>query len=45
MPNEERMSAGWKATPYAPFRIGATLDYWTPFVSRENTRFIVETNK
>jgi hypothetical protein len=29
----------------APFRIGQTLDYWTPFVSRENTRFIIETNK
>jgi len=45
MPMEERMSAGWKATPYAPFRIGPTLDYWTTFVSRENTRFIIETNK
>ena len=29
----------------APFRVGPTLDYWTPFVSREHTRFIVETNK
>jgi hypothetical protein len=38
-------NAGWRATPYAPFRIGPTLDYWTPFVSRENTRFIVETNR
>ena len=28
-----------------PFRVGPTLDYWTPFVSREQTRFIVETNK
>jgi hypothetical protein len=35
------------ATSYqvAPFRAGPTLDYWTPFVSREHTRFIVETNK
>lgn len=29
----------------APFRVGPTLDYWTPFVSREHTRFIVETNR
>ncbi len=29
----------------APFRVGAELDYWTPFVSREQTRFIVETNR
>jgi hypothetical protein len=29
----------------APFRVGQTLDYWTPFVSREHTRFIVETNR
>jgi hypothetical protein len=28
-----------------PFRVGPTLDYWTPFMSRENTRFVVETNK
>ena len=45
MPTEERLSAGWKATPYAPFRVGPTLDYWTPFFSREQTRFIVETNR
>jgi hypothetical protein len=29
----------------APFRVGQTLDYWTPFISREHTRFIVETNQ
>ena len=29
----------------APFRVGQTLNYWTPFVSRENTKFIIETNK
>jgi hypothetical protein len=29
----------------APFRVGPTLNYWTPFVSREHTKFIVETNK
>lgn len=36
-----------EATSYqvAPFRVGPTLDYWTPFVSREHTKFIVETNK
>jgi len=45
MPTEERLSAGWKATPHAPFRVGPTLDYWTPFFSREQTRFIVETNR
>jgi len=28
-----------------PFRVGPTLDYWTPFISREHTRFLVETNK
>jgi hypothetical protein len=28
-----------------PFLIGPTLDYWTPFVSRQQTRFVVETNK
>lgn len=28
-----------------PYRIGQTLDYWTPFFSRERTRFIVETNQ
>ena len=45
MKPEVMMSPEWKAAPYAPFRIGPTLDYWTPFISRENTRFIVETNK
>ena len=45
MPTEAVTNAGWKATPYAPFRVGPTLDYWTPFVSREHTRFIVETNR
>jgi hypothetical protein len=38
-------NASWKAAPYTPFRIGATLEYWTPFVSREATRFILETNR
>jgi hypothetical protein len=37
-------NASWKTAPYAPFRVGATLDYWTPFASREATRFILETN-
>lgn len=45
IPTEATMSAGWKATPYAPFRVGQMLDYWTPFVSREHAWFIVETNK
>lgn len=33
--------------PYqiVPLRVGQTLDYWTPFVSREHTRYIVETNR
>ena len=30
---------------FGPFRVGQTLDYWTPFMSREHTRFIVETNR
>ena len=34
-----------KTAQVAPFRVGPTLDYWTPFVSREQTRFIVETNR
>jgi hypothetical protein len=38
-------SARYKAAPYAPFRVGQTLNYWTPFISREKTRFIVETNR
>ena len=32
-------------TKAAPFRVGPTLDYWTPFISREQTRFMVETNQ
>src|SRR5580692_442649 len=40
-----RTNASWKAAPYTPLRVGATLDYWTPFVSREATRFILETNR
>jgi hypothetical protein len=32
-------------TNYMPFRVGETLDYWTPFVSRERTKFVLETNK
>jgi hypothetical protein len=32
-------------TKAAPFRVGPTLDYWTPFISREQTRFIMETNQ
>ena len=38
-------NASYKIAPYAPYRIGEVLDYWTPFMSREQTRFIVETNK
>ena len=29
----------------APFRVGPRLDYWTPFISREQTKVIVETNR
>jgi hypothetical protein len=36
---------GPSSNEVAPFRVGQALDYWTPFVSREHTRFIVETNK
>lgn len=43
--NDVKSSVSYKAAPYAPFRVGPTLDYWTPFVSREHTRYIVETNK
>lgn len=43
--NDVTATAAYKAAPYAPFRVGPTLDYWTPFISREHTRFIVETNK
>ena len=28
-----------------PFRVGQILDYWTPFVSRENAWLIFETNE
>jgi hypothetical protein len=42
MQPEARGTVSYQA---APFRVGQTLDYWTPFVSREHTRFIVETNK
>ncbi len=42
--NDFRSTATYKAAPYAPFRVGPTLDYWTPFISREHTRFLVETN-
>jgi hypothetical protein len=30
---------------YVPFRVGVLLEYWTPFVSREQTKFILVTNK
>ena len=43
--NDVTGTAAYKAAPYAPYRVGPTLDYWTPFVSREHTMFIVETNK
>lgn len=43
--NDVTATAAYKAAPYAPFRVGPTLDYWTPFASRDHTRFIVETNK
>jgi len=45
MQNDVITNASYRAAPYAPFRVGQTLDYWTPFVSREHTRFIVETNR
>ena len=45
MQTDIRTSDAFKNASFAPFRVGQTLDYWTPFVSREHTRFIVETNK
>jgi hypothetical protein len=45
MQPDVKLSEGWKAAPYTPFRVGPELDYWTPFVSREQTRFIIETNR
>jgi hypothetical protein len=45
MQPDVRQTAGYQAAPYAPFRVGVTLDYWTPFVSREQTRFVIETNR
>lgn len=27
------------------YRVGPALDYWTPFVSRDSTRFIIGTNR
>jgi hypothetical protein len=42
MQSEARRTGFYQA---APFRIGQTLDYWTPFISREHTKFIVETNR
>ena len=38
-------NASYQLAPYTPFRVGARLDYWTPFVSLEHTRFVVETNR
>lgn len=45
MQPEIMTNADWKTNPSTPFRVGPRLDYWTPFVSREQTRFIVETNR
>jgi hypothetical protein len=42
MQPEERAATSYKV---APFRVGQMLDYWTPFMSREHTRFIVESNR
>ena len=38
-------NGAYHLTPYTPFRVGSTLDYWTPFMSREYTRFVIETNR
>ena len=40
-----RDTPAYHMSPYTPFLIGQSLNYWTPFVSRERTRFVVETNK
>ncbi len=31
--------------PTTTYRVGPTLDYWTPFVSRDSTTFVVVTNR
>jgi hypothetical protein len=38
-------NAAYEAAPYNPYRVGPVLTYWTPFMSREDTRYVVETNK
>jgi hypothetical protein len=43
--NDVVTNASYQIAPYAPFRVGPTLDYWTPFMSREHTRFVIETNR
>lgn len=44
IPTDVITNASYRAAPYAPYRIGETLTYWTPFVSRDQTYFTVETN-
>ena len=45
IPTDVRTNASWLNAPYSPFKVGPTLDYWTPFISREETKYVVETNK
>jgi hypothetical protein len=32
-------------SPTRTYRVGTTLEYWTPFISRDSTDFIVVTNR
>lgn len=43
--NDVRTNAAYLAAPYNPYRVGPVLTYWTPFMTRENTRYVLETNK
>jgi hypothetical protein len=41
---EPQTNAPWQPVQNTQFRVGPTLDYWTPFMSREDLSFVVETN-
>jgi hypothetical protein len=45
MQNEAVTNMSYSIAPFAPYRVGSRLNYWTPFVSRERTRFLIETNQ
>ena len=37
-------NSSWGPARLTRYRVGPTLDYWTPFMSRESLNVIVETN-